>query len=461
MQDQNDLEPVTSTTVLGESDQYSLSERLDVNVVDQRYSTESLIQEDIDNKENMSPFNYEHGVNENLDQVIFGQSGFLGQANRSEEGAELEEDFIEDAEVRTTPVEAIENTTMQPSKYQQIEPAKPYNSLLLVQEFHTGLTSCDDSGESGEEGDDCKEEGEESDDDDDDEDDNNDSDDCSDIDDDIGEEEEYEDRHKQSIRTPSEAMQPILQSPPLSRTIDYEFIALKAFRPDPTPEEIVERRKNLEKYGLMFSRDEYTYYMENRIVNPPEDEEYYKEVQDVVASITEKERNWRIDADSKRKQGEELNVVAKRKRSVSPAAPNPPVEPDFGTMDHNTVELVGLELSSVTDAISSLNSVNVETSAPHLTNVLAPAVSTKPLKKPNPPSAVLDAVLTNILRESQSAQKLKIGESSDLEAAAMAAGLILNDTDGTTTKRGPQSRLSKQEHAEFLKCNEMLKNGQI
>lgn len=332
--------------------------------------------------------------------------------------------------------------------------AKAYNSLLLVQEFHTGLTSGDDSGESETEDDQGGEiveklEGSDHD-----------------------AEEEEEDECEASITTSSEAVNahqslPLLSSHP--RPVDPEFVALKAFRPDYTNEEAIARNKSLSEFGLLFTRDEYKYYNGNAIMNTQADENaaYYDEVQEILTMIAEKERKWEatpVDQRKRKPKNPALDPEAKRVKLESPTAETllSPLQPYLNSeMPDPSVVMFDFNEASPAaeyDSSPSQSSITAEGTPPPPIVPIS-AGSSKPKPKPNPQLAVLDTVLSNILRDSQQTQqKAKTNELSDLEAAAMAAGLDLNPNAGKAgDKSGPRSKLSKQEHAEFLKWNGFLK----
>lgn len=444
MQDQQDLKPPQSTTTsLGEIESYSeehadnlsleeLDNDAELSDVGHQQNLEQLYEQDISDKENMYPPNYQNDIEECDDELAFEEREHFEEFDISEK------DFIEETEDHTPEEEAKQDTIVQSPNSPYNEPAKPYNSLLLVQEFHTGLTSGDDSGESEDEEDEEEEEDNE-------------------------EEQEQEQEQGQGqeqeqlpdekpIHTLSKAMEPQQHVHVPSRPMDLDFIALKTFRPDATKEENIERNKNLRKYGLLFTRDEYRYYIENPIVNPPEDEEYYQEVQDILASIAEKEKKWEASLGDKRKQNQVQEPAPKRKRSESPVMGSPSEDFTEIVPDSKISEPSIKSKPLLTSEAESSPSQTIKKSEP------TPPLSatSKPNSKPNPQSAVLDTVLTNLLRDSQSAQKSKTGEPSDLEAAAMAAGLDWNIND--TTKSGPQSKLSKQEHIEFLRYNDILKS---
>ncbi|KAG2203057.1 hypothetical protein INT46_001564 [Mucor plumbeus] len=441
MQDQQDLKPHQLTTtslkeVVSNSEEHAdnlLLEELGKDAklpdVGHQQNLEQLYEQDVSDKENMYLPNYQNEIEEYDGELT------IEKRELSEKLDVSEKDFIEKTEDHIPEKKAKQNTIIQSPNPLYSVSAKPYNSLLLVQEFHTGLTSGDDSGESEDEEDEEEE-----------------NDDEKKNDEKKDEEEEEKALEEQSLHSPSKAMQPQKHVHVPSRPMDLDFIALKTFRPDASKEENIERNKNLRKYGLFFTRDECRYYIENPIVNPPEDEEYYQEVQNILASIAEKEKKWEASLGDKRKQNLVQESAAKRKRSESPVMGSPSEDfteiiPDSKNSEPSIKSKPLLNLRA-----EPFPSQTIEKPAP--TPPLS--VTSKPNVKPGPQLAVLDTVLTNLLRDSQSAQKSKSGEPSDLEAAAMAAGLDWDTND--TTKSGPQSKLSKQEHMEFLRYNSILKN---
>lgn len=411
MQDQQHLEHQSSATPLNENGSSS-NECVDhamegdpVTRIDQHRNVkeEESDQYNSNDKENIYPEDQED-INEN-------------SSEDQQSGVEVE-DGIE----THVSEEARQDAITQTPELSKEKSAKARNSLLLVQEFHTGLTSGDDSGESEMEVDEARETIEKT-----------------------------EDECEQSSAGPA----------------DPAFVTLKAFKPDHTYKEAIERNKNLSKYGLLFTRDEHEYYMGNTIVNPPtnkEDAAYHDEVEEILAMIAEKEKKWDatpMDQRKRKPRNSALEPEAKRAKSGSPSAEvlASPLQPYFDLVipDPGSVILDSKEASPTTEYNSSpsQSSMAAEDTPPPP----APAAVSKPKAKPNPPLAVLDTVLSSILRDSQQAQqKAKANELSDLEAAALAAGLDLNPNGGAANdKCGPQSKLSKQEHKDFLRYNETLK----
>ncbi|KAL7319514.1 hypothetical protein PS15m_002644 [Mucor circinelloides] len=453
MQDQQHLGPQSVITPLGgdesSNNEYvsQIMENNPVTDIDQHHNVKEgeAALYDINEKEK----NYSADLNKEIgDEEV-------DENNSEDHQPVVEMEGLEEEIEKHTREEARQIVIAQTAELSKEKSAKAYNSLLLVQEFHTGLTSGDDSGESETEEDQGGEIVEK-------------------LEDGDHDAKEEEDECEASTTTLSEAVN-AHQSPPLlpshPRPVDPEFVALKAFKPDYTNEEAIARNKSLSEFGLLFTRDEYKYYNGNAIMNTQADENaaYYDEVQEILTMIAEKERKWEatpVDQRKRKPKKPALDPEAKRVKLESPTAETllSPLQPYLNSemSDPSTVMFDSNEASPVAeyDSSPSQSSMTAEGTPPPPTVPIS-AGSSKPKPKPNPQLAILDTVLSNILRDSQQAQqKAKTNELSDLEAAAMAAGLDLNPNAGKAgDKSGPRSKLSKQEHAEFLKCNEFLKKG--
>ncbi|KAL0139087.1 hypothetical protein V8B55DRAFT_1520595 [Mucor lusitanicus] len=439
MQDQQHLEPQPSTTHLNEDGSNS-SECVDqamesdpVTSIDQHCAVkeDASDQYDIDDKENMYPVDQKEEANDEEE---------INETNSEDQHSASEMDVLEEEVDKHTMEETRQDTLAQVAELQGNKPAKARNSLLLVQEFHTGLTSGDDSGESEMEDDD--------------------------------EVQEIAEKAEDVGDIEGKETGPLASS--TFRPVDPAFIALTTFRPDFTHEEAIERNKNLSANGLLFTRDEYKYYMDNTVVNPAiskEDAEYFDEVHGILAMIAEKKRKWDatpVDQRGRKPRNSSLEPEAKRARSGSPSdgVLSSPLQPyvDSDILEPGSAIFDSKEASPAAedDTPPSQSSLVAEGTPPPPTTPIS-AANSKPKNKPNPQLAVLDTVLSNIFRDSQQPQhKAKANELSDLEAAALAAGLDLNPDNGGGTaddKSGPRSKLSKQEHVEFLKFNAMLKKG--
>ncbi|GAN05948.1 hypothetical protein MAM1_0106c05424 [Mucor ambiguus] len=438
MQDQQHLEPQSNTAHLNKNGSHS-NECVDpamesdpVTSIDEHHNVkeEESEQYNINDKENIYPVDQEEEIN-GEEEVNDNSSEYHHSA--------VEIEVLEKEDEKDNREEVRQNTIAQTGEFPKGKPAKVCNSLLLVQEFHTGLTSGDDSGESEVE-DETQEIIDKAD--------------VSDFDD-----KEAESEYGQLVSSPS-------------KPVDPAFFALKIFRPDFTCEEATERNKNLAEYGLMFTKDEYRYYMENTMVNPPtnkEDADYYDEVQKTLAMIAQKESKWEatpIDQRKRKPRNSTLKPEAKRAKSDSPSV-NVLASPLQTYLDSTipgpaSVIFDSKEVSPAAeyDSSPSESSLVAEETPPPPIAPVSTALS-KSKTRPSPQLAVLDAVLSNILRDSQQVQqKAKAKELSDLEAAALAAGLDLSPNGGAADDNyGPRSKLSKQEHVEFLKYNEILKKG--
>ncbi|KAK4516179.1 Fructose-2,6-bisphosphatase [Mucor velutinosus] len=439
MQGQQHLEPQPSVTPLN-GNEINSNECVDQSVegdpvtgIDQQHNVkeEEFNQYNINDKENIHPNNQDEDISAE-EEINENDSG--GQQSA------VEMEVLEEEIEKHITKEARQDAMAQTAELPKEKSAKANKSLLLVQEFHTGLTSGDDSGESEIEEDQTREMSEKV---------------------DVGnlDGKETEDKRRQSVYSPPRPVKPT-------------FVALKALRPDNTAEGAIARNRNLSECGLLFTRDEYRYYMDSSIVNIPankEDAEYYEEVQGILAMIADRERKWEampMDQRKRKTRNSSLEPEAKRAKSDSPHVEvltytlqpySDSVIPEPASVIFDSKET---SPAAKYDSSPSQSSMTAEDTPPPPIAPIATANS-KPKTKPNPQLAVLDSVLSNILRDSQQAQqKAKANEVSDLEAAALAAGLDLNPNgDAADDKCGPRSKLSKQEHAEFLKYNEMLKKG--
>ncbi|KAL9542477.1 hypothetical protein MBANPS3_008593 [Mucor bainieri] len=435
MEDQHHLEVQHSTSPLNESGSNS-NECIDramgndqITSIDEHdnVNEKELDQYDINDKENIYPVDQKEEVNGEEQEEIH-------ENTFEDHHSAVEMDALEEEVEKHTREEAQQDVIAQTAEPPKGRPAKAYNSLLLVQEFHTGLTSGDDSGESEIEEDEAKEMTDKAA--------------AGDLD-----SEEAEGENEHSVSSPS-------------RPVNPAIFALKTFRPDLTCDEATKHNKHLSEYGLFFTKDEYMYYMDNAIVNPPtskEDAEYYDEVQQVLALVAKRERKWEatpLDQRKRKPMNSTLEPEAKKAKSDSSSVEAQPYS-DSAISEPASVIFDSKEASPTAeyDSSPSQSSLVAEDIYPPPT---APTpVNSKPKPKPNPQLAVLDTVLGNILRDSQQAQqKAKANELSDLEAAALAAGLDLNPNGGAADEKyEPRSKLSKQEHAQFLRYNEILKKG--